>query len=171
MIINKNDKICDDKMSGRKPDSEKNLPQDRSQENRASGQKGGNALAIVLAGMVLFESLLGCATTKAQEKQERCTNPDECELASIECKVNDLENKIEELKGRIEIEQKKIEKLDNNVNNAVMGGLAANYKKDLCKRYEDYIEENKHKMTPKQIQRLRDYMKYKVGCEEIITAK
>ena len=163
MTINKNDKICDDK-SGRKLDSEKNLPR----ENRASGQKGGKALAIVLAGMVLFESLLGCATTKAQEKQERCTNPDECELASIECKVNDLENKIvKELKGRIEKEQKEIKKLDNNVNKAVMEGLAANYKEGLCKRYENYIEENKHKMTPKQIQRLRDYMKYDVGCKTV----
>jgi len=160
MIINKNDK-----MSGRTPD-EKNLPQDRPRENRASGQKGSKALAIVLAGMVLLESL-GCATTKAQEKQERCTNPDECELASIECKVNDLENKIEELKGRIEKEQKEIKKLDNNVNKAVMESLAANYKEGLCKRYENYIEENKHKMTPKQIQRLRDYMKYDVGCKTV----
>jgi len=162
-----NDKICDDKMSGRKPDSEKNLPQDRSQENRAGGQKGSKALAMILTGMVLFESLFGCATTKAQEKQERCTNPDECELASIECKVDDLENKIEELKGRIEIEQKKIEKLDNDVNNAVMAGLAANYKKDLCDRYENYIEKNRNKMTPKQIQRLQNYMKYDVGCKTV----
>ena len=167
MIINKNDKICDDKMSGRKPDSEKNLPQDRSQENRAGGQKAGKALAMILAGMVLCESLFGCATTKAQERQERCTNPDECELASIECKVNDLENKIKELQGRIEIEQKKIEKLDKDVNNAVMRGLAANYKEGLCERYENYIEENKDKMTPKQIQRLRDYMKYDVGCKTV----